>query len=151
MSTADNATMEFFELGDKTALVAADPETAEVVRSSLRDLGFKSHSADSAEIAIERVRYTRYDCIFIHENFAGSSVWSNTVLHYLAALPMAQRRYTFVCLIGGSFKTMDAMQAFAQSVHLVVNPADLPALTAILRRSLAEFDQLYRVYKEALQ
>jgi hypothetical protein len=63
---------------------------------------------------------------------------------------MAQRRYSFVCLIGPSLKTMDAMQAFSHSAHLVVAPADLPNLLAILRKSLAEFDALYRTYKDAV-
>jgi len=96
------------------------------------------------------MRYTNYDCIIIHENFAGSSLRTNAVLTFLAALPMAQRRYWFVCLVGPSFKTLDALQAFAQSVHLVLNPADLSNLTAILKKSLAEFELLYRAYKESL-
>jgi hypothetical protein len=52
-------------------------------------------------------------------------------------------------LIGPSFKTFDAMQAFAQSVHVVINPADLPNLEPILKKGLAEFELLYRVYKDA--
>jgi hypothetical protein len=63
---------------------------------------------------------------------------------------MAQRRYWFVCLVGPSLKTLDAMQAFGQSVHLVLNPADLPNLTAILKKGLAEHELLYRAYKDTL-
>ena len=148
MSMIDNVKMEFFELGDKTALVCSDPNTSESLRAILRDLGYKSHAAETAEAATERIRYTQYDCILIDENFAGSSLRSNAVLHYLAPLPMAQRRHSFVCVIGPSCKTMDAMQAFAHSVHLVVNPADMPALSAILKKSLFEFELLYRVYKD---
>ena len=151
MSMTDNSQMEFFELGDKTALVCANAETTDVVRASLRDLGYKSHGAETEEVAIDRIRYTQYNCVFIQENFAGSSLRSNAVLQYLSPMPMGQRRFSFVCLIGPSFKTMDAMQAFAYSVHLVVNPVDLPTFTAILKKSLAEFDQLYKVYAEALQ
>ena len=142
--------MDFFELGDKTSLICADPTTAEVARTTLRELGFKLHTAEAPEMAIERLRYTNYDCIIVHENFAGGSLRSNAVLNYLDPLPMPQRRYSFVCLIGPSFKTMDAMQAFAQSVHLVLNTADLPNLTAILKKGLAEFELLYRTYKDTL-
>ena len=39
------------------------------------------------------------------------------------------------------------MQAFAHSVHLVLNPADLPNFTAILKKGLAEFEVLYRAYR----
>jgi hypothetical protein len=63
---------------------------------------------------------------------------------------MAQRRYSFVCLIGSSFKTLDAMQAFAQSVHLVLNPSDLPNLGPILKKGLAGFELLYRAYKDSV-
>jgi CheY-like chemotaxis protein len=150
MSTQETSKMDFFELGDKTSLVCADPATTEVVRGTLRELGYKSHIAENGETAIERVRYTPYDVIVIHENFAGSSLRSNAVLSYLSPLPMSQRRYSFVCLLGPSFKTLDAMQAFAQSVHVVVNPLDLPNLAAILKKSLAEFELLYKVYRDVV-
>jgi hypothetical protein len=139
---------EFFELGDKTALICGDQNTIE--KLTLKDLGFKFHVAETQELGIEQIRYTQYDCIILHENFAGSSLRSNAVLHYLASVPMAQRRYSFVCVIGNSFKTLDAMQAFANSVQLVLNPADLPNLGAILKKSLAEFEILYRPYKDAV-
>ncbi|PYS50125.1 MAG: hypothetical protein DMG13_21845 [Acidobacteria bacterium] len=148
MSSAEK--MDFFEVGDRTSLVCADPHTTEAVRVTLRELGIKFHTAETPELALERMRYTNYDCIITHENFAGSSLKSNVVLTYLTALPMGQRRNSFVCLIGTSFKTLDAMQAFAQSVHLVLNPADLPNLTAILKKGLAEFELLYRAYRETL-
>ena len=139
---------DFFELGDKAALICSDPNTGEAAKATLRDLGYKFHTAETPDRAIERIRYTNYDCIILHENFAGSSIRSNAVLNFLAGLPMTQRRFWFVCLVGNSFKTFDAMQAFAQSVHLVVNPADLPNLTAILKKGIAEQESLYRTYKE---
>ena len=148
MSGSEQA--EFFELGDKTSLVCCDAVTADAARTALGELGFKCHSAETAEQAVSRMRYTSYDCIIVHENFAGSSLRSNAVLNFLATLPMAHRRYWFVCLVGPSFKTLDAMQAFQQSVHLVLNPVDLPNLTAILKKSLAENDLLYRSYKDIL-
>ena len=140
--------MDFFELGDKTSLICADPTTTEIVRTTLRELDFKYHVAETAEIAIERTRYTNYDCIVVHESFAGSSLRSNAVLNYLSPLPMAQKRYSFVCLIGPSPKTLDAMQAFGLSVHLTLSPMDLPNLGPILKKGLAENELLYRTYKE---
>ena len=142
--------MEFFALDDKTSLVCGDSTTVDAATDTLRELGFKFHTAETPELAIERIRYTDYDCIILDETFAGSSLRSNAVLNFLNALPMNQRRTWFVCLVGASFKTLDAMQAFAQSVHVVVNPFDLPNLAAILRKSIAEFDLLYKVYRDAV-
>jgi hypothetical protein len=142
--------MDFFEVGDKTSLICADQNTTEVVKATLRELGFKYHVAETQELAVERLRYTNYDCVVVHENFAGVSLRSNAVLNYIAPLAMTQRRYSFVCLIGPSLKTLDALQAFSQSVQLTLNPIDLPNLGPILKKSLAEFDLLYRTYKETL-
>ena len=140
--------VDFFEVGDKTSLICTDPNIAEAVRATLRDLDFKFHTAETSEMAVERSRYTAYDIIVIQDNFAGSTFRSNAVLNYLAPLGMAQRRYSMVVLIGSGFKTLDAMQAFGQSVQLVVNTADLPNFTAILKKSWAEFQSLYKVYKD---
>jgi CheY-like chemotaxis protein len=148
--SADFSTLDFFELGDKTSLICADPATTDTVRATLKGLGYKSHFAENAETAIERLRYTQYDIVIVDENFAGSSLRSNALLGYLASLPMGQRRYSFICVIGSSFKTLDAMQAFAQSVHVVMNPDDLPNLAPILRKGVAEFELLYKVYKDAV-
>jgi hypothetical protein len=142
--------IEFFELGDKTSLICCDATTTEAIKGTLKELGYKFHTAETPELAIERMRYASYDCILVHENFAGSSLRSNVVLNYLAPLPMAHRRHSFVCLIGPSFTTLDAMQAFAQSVHLVLNPSDLPNLGPILKKGLAEFEALYRAYRDTL-
>ena len=144
MSTPEK--MDFFELGDKTSLICGDNNTVEMAKATLRELGFKFHIAETPELAIERMRYTTYDCVIVHENFAGSSLRSNAV--FQPQLPMAQRRYSFVCLVGPTFKTLDAMQAFGQSVHLVLNPSDLPNLGPILKKGLAEFDLLYKAFKD---
>jgi hypothetical protein len=147
MSTPESK-MDFFEVGDKTSLICADPTVGEVVRTTLRELGFKFHTTESSELAIERTRYNAYDIIVIQENFAGSTLKSNVVLNYLVHLPMPQRRYSMIVVIGSGFKTLDAMQAFSYSVQLVVNTMDLPNLTAILKKSWSEFQNLYKVYKD---
>ncbi len=148
MSAVSQSKMDFFEVGDKTSLICADANIGEAVQDSLRDLGFKFHTAESQDAAIERMRYNAYDIIAIQEDFTGASLRSNAVLKFLVPLPMAQRRYSMVVLIGSTFKTLDAMQAFGQSVLLVVNTMDLPNSTAILRKSWTEFAALYKVYKD---
>jgi hypothetical protein len=138
---------DFFEVGDKTALICADPIIRDAVAAALKDLGFKFHLAETGELAIDRLRYNRYDCVIVHETFGGSVLRSNPVLAYLAPLPMGIRRFWFVCIIGSSFKTLDAMQAFSESVHLVVNPTDLSNLVAILKKGVSEFELKYHVYR----
>jgi hypothetical protein len=140
--------MDFFEVGDKTSLICADPNVGEIVRNTLRELGFKFHTAETSDVAIERTRYNTYDIIVIQENFTGSTLKTNVILNYMVPLPMAQRRYSMIVLVGSNFKTLDAMQAFTLSVQLVVNTMDMPNFTAILKKSWSEFQVLYKVYRE---
>ncbi len=147
MSTEDN---DIVEIGDRTALICDDGPTADGIRATLQDLGFKCHNAETSDRAIERMKYTPYDLIVFAENFAGSSLETNGVIQYLAPLPMAQRRNSYVVGVGDSFRTLDAMQAYAQSIHLVVNPADVSNFGAILKKGLADFEALYRVYRSVL-
>ncbi len=141
---------EFFEIGDKTALICDDSTAADTLKTILGELDLKCHTAETSERAIERMKYTTYDVIVVSETFSSSILATNAVLNYLVPLPMAQRRYTYVALVGDSFRTLDAMQAYAQSVHLVVNPNDLSNLGAILKKGLTEFESFYRVYRNVL-
>src|SRR5690242_16971199 len=99
--------MDFFEVGDKTSLVCTDPNVGEIVRATLREIGFKFHTAETSEMAIERTRYNPYDIVIIQDNFAGNTLRSNAVLNYFAPLAMAQRRYSMLVLIGSELKTLD--------------------------------------------
>lgn len=141
---------DFFEPGGKTALLCAASGVADAAAAALHELGYKFHSADSAGAALERMKYTQYDCIVVDERFAGATLQTNPILNHLAPLPMAQRRHSLVCLVGDSFKTLDALQAFGQSVHVVVNTADLSSLAPILQRSAGEFEKQYKIYREVL-
>jgi ActR/RegA family two-component response regulator len=150
MNNPDLSTLDFFEVGDKTALICSDMYASEDARRTLKELGYKCHVAETVEMAIERLRYTAYNIVIVQETFAGSSLASNSLLKYLTELPMAQRRNSLVCLVGRSFKTLDAMQAFWQSVHVVVHPSDMPNFTPILKKSIAEFELMYKVYNSAV-
>jgi hypothetical protein len=138
---------DFFELGDKTALVCGDPGVVESTWKTLKELGHKIHFASDEDDAIERLRYTQYNCVLVQEDMAGKTLEENEVMNYLSTLPMAQRRNTFVGLIGESCRTLDAIQSFTLSVHVVINPSDLPNLTAILKKSIAEFERNYRIFR----
>jgi len=139
---------EIVEVGDKTALVCENGAGANSIKATLEELEYKTHTAETPERAIERSRYTPYDVIFIGETFGGSTLATNAMLKYLQPLPMAQRRNWYVVLVGESFRTLDAMQAYSQSVHLVVNPLDLPNLGPILKKGVADFQLFYRVYRD---
>ena len=142
---------EFLEVGDKGALICGDIPEVDVLRATLQDMEFKCHVAATPEQAIERMTYTSYDALLVCEDIGGSTLESNTVVQHLISMPMAQRRNSYTVLIGESLRTLDAMQAYINSVHLVVNPADIGSIGPILKKGLADFDRLYATYVGVLR
>jgi hypothetical protein len=104
--------------------------------------------SESPERALERLRQTSFEAIVIGERYGGDSIETNPVHQLVASLPMDQRRNSFVFLVGESFATLNAMEAFCHSVHLVINSGQLASLGPILRKSLSDFDLFYRAFRD---
>ena len=72
------------------------------------------------------------------------------MLGAIRTLPMSQRRWMFVALLGREFKTFDNVMAFARSVNVVVNLNDLPHLPAILKKGITDHVEFYRTFRQVL-
>lgn len=142
---------DFLEVGEKGALICDDGENAGALQTTIEAMGFRCHRANTPEEALEKIAYTTYDLISVAEELGGETVETNPVLLHLSRLPMSQRRHSYSVLIGSSFRTLDAMQAFANSVHLVVSDSDVGNIGPILKRGLADYDRMYSTYLNALR
>jgi hypothetical protein len=65
-------------------------------------------------------------------------------------MPMVTRRNIFFALVGTNFKSLNNMQAYQKSANIVINEKDLEKLGDILKKSIAENEIFYKVYKETL-
>ena len=143
---------EVFDINQRYAMVAVDdPDRKAEVSAALQEFGFRVHIATSMEDGRERLRKTTYDTIVIDQAFQGSSPLDNELLQLLQHMPMGNRRYMLVALLGHDVKTYDNMTAFAMSVNIVINYNDVAQVKPILERALAENDQFFRVLRTVLQ
>jgi CheY-like chemotaxis protein len=135
----------------RVALVCVDaPERQPVIKAALEQIGFTLLAPKGAEDAIERMRREAYELVILDEQYQGSSPLDNPVLAALRTMPMTQRRWMFVALLGREFKTFDNMMAFARSVNVVVNLNDLPHLPAILKKGITDHVEFYRTFRQVL-
>lgn len=142
---------EEYEEELRSALVCEDnAEFRNLVNSALAELKYSIEFASTADEASEKMRFNQYGLIVLDERFGGSAPESNAVYAHLLAMPMTTRRHIFLALTGKDFKTADNMTAFAKSANIVVNEKDLPNLKSILKRSVADNDQFYKVFRESL-
>ena len=145
-------TFDFVEEGVKTALICdQDAGVREKIRSTLQRMDYHVMEAASARDAMKYMRFRVFDLAVLDENFEGGNPESNHVLQYLGHQPMNTRRNIFVVLLGNSFRTADNMMAFNKSVNLVVNLNNVDQLEKVLKRSLIENEEFYRVLKMSLK
>lgn len=142
---------DFFEPGDKTALVCLD--TAEMQRTAidqLVDLGYKIHTGLFLDDSILKLRAHAYDLLLVSEHFNGSSLDAHPILAETVKLPAVQRRRQLLVVIGASLNTNDELQAFAISADLVVSPTDVVNLRPVIRRAVNRVAEFYTPLNEAL-
>ncbi len=142
--------IDFFDEGDKTALICDDKNT-DLLKATMDKLDYKISIAKGVNDAITKLRFTRYDAIILNENFAGCSPAGNPILDYIQPMPMVKRREIFVALLGQDLRTMDNMAAFLKSVNVVINTNEIRNIRNILKRSIEANDRFYKVFKDSLK
>ncbi len=144
--------MEEFELigpDDHPALLAiSSPDILAIVKASLSEMGYKAHVVDSHPQFETRYNQVNYELVFIEETFAGGSILDNASLQIIQNLPMSQRRYATFFLVGPTCESLNTMQAFAQSVHCVLNPSELQMVKEVVQKTIAENDLFLRTFRD---
>ena len=143
--------IDLFEPGDKTALVCLDvPEVQRLVVENLSEVDYKIHTGLFVEDILLKLQSHDYNVVVVSENFNASDLASNPILQATVELPPNQRRKQMVVLVGAGVHTDSEMQAWANSVDLVVNLADVPNLKHVIRRAAPRSEAFYKPYAEAL-
>jgi CheY-like chemotaxis protein len=127
---------------------AADPAERQQILASLKEAGYAAHAAANPAEAMERLRFTAYAVVVVREGFDGPAGGAPSLWEALAETPMGTRRNTHAIFLSPNVATHDAAAAFAKSADLTIHPNDLPHFSDALRRSVADREQIYRVFRE---
>ena len=138
--------------GDQPALLAiSTPEVIGMVQSALNELGYKVHVVESYEQFDLRYNQVNYQIVVIEETFDGADSLQNPALRMVQHLPMSLRRHAVIFLVGPSVETLNTMQAFAQSVHCVINYSELQILPELVQKTVAENEMFLNTYRDTLR
>lgn len=140
---------EFISATDKPALIAfSTPDWLDAAKSSLEELNYKVHTAAThGDFSIRYSRF-RYEIVILEELFCSSVLAENQTLQTIQRMPMAQRRHSTIIMVGESFQTFNAMQAFQQSVHAVVNHSELFLLRQLIEKAVSDNAQFLTAFRE---
>jgi hypothetical protein len=141
---------DFISPVDRPALLAiSTPEWLMQTRAALADMGYKVHNVDSHGHFNTRYNQVNYQVVIVEESFANSGPGENHSLRLIQRMPMLQRRHAIFILIGDQFETLNSMQAFAQSVHCVVNPSEMSLIGQLVQKTAADNDVFLAPYRDA--
>lgn len=143
---------DFVSVSDKPALLAiTTPEWLSTAESALTELGYKVQKIGSHLEFPSRFSQVPYQVFIIEEQFAGTSVAENMTLKAIQNMPMNQRRHATIILIGDSFETLNALQAFQQSVHAVINYSEMALIGQLVQKVVTDNDLFFHNFREIEQ
>jgi hypothetical protein len=140
---------EFITATDKPALLAVStPEWSSTCELALLELGYKIHKIGGHLEFPSRYSQVPYQVVIIEEKFGGGEPSDNTTLHLLQHMQTNQRRHSAIILIGESFETLNALQAFQHSVHAVVNYSEMGLIGQLVQKTVADNDLFLHNFRE---
>jgi hypothetical protein len=143
---------DFISPTDKPALVAiTTPEWLSIAEAALMEVGYKVHCIANHSEFPGRFSQVPYQVVIIEEQFTGTPVNENLTLQTLQKMPMAQRRHATTILVGSSYQTFNALQAFQQSVHAVVNFSEMALLGQLVQKIVTDNDMFLSAFREVQQ
>jgi hypothetical protein len=145
-------TFDFISATDKPALLAiSTPEWTAVAEAALQELGYKVQKISTHLEFPSRFSQVRYQVVVVEDRFCSGSLVENLTLQTLQHMPMNQRRHAAVILIGDSFETLNALQAFQFSVHAVINYSEMGIFGQLVKKTVGDNDLFLENYREIEQ
>jgi predicted Zn finger-like uncharacterized protein len=142
--------LDFYDEDAKLALVLADNDIAAKVKAAVEQLGYKCIPSPNTRDALGKLRFHRFDIIFLAEGFDGQELTNSPIRNHLNTISISARRRIFVALMGDNLKTMDEMAAYAMSSNIVISTKDTDKLLPILKRGISEYEKFYKVFMDTL-
>ena len=133
---------------DRSALVCChEPAYIEFLTTQLRTMGYKVHHARSHQQGVQKLAGRAYHLTVLLENLEGCARETNGLLRHLANLGTDERRATFAVLLCQSYATGDELNAYAESVDLLINYSDVAQFVALVNPAMEEHLEGNRNYE----
>lgn len=135
----------------RALVLMPESSTREMVVKAATEFGYLVEPVQTAEEAIDKMRFVNYAAVFLHSRFEPGGIETGTFHRFMRMMDMSRRRYIFYVLLGDQFQTLYDLQALAHSVNLVVNDAEIPYVGTVLKKAIPEFETLFGPLMEELR
>jgi CheY-like chemotaxis protein len=128
---------------------SAEASQRQVIETVIDQTRYELTQAQTSAQAIEFLHDLKIDIVLLDPQFDAARQGGIAVLRHISSLMPKYRRRVYIVLISPQVKTLDTYMAFLNCVNLTVNSDDLESLSAILEKSIKDYNDLYRPYYEA--
>jgi len=135
----------------KAIVLMPDLPGREQVIKAAAAVGYRVEQAVTSVEAIEKMRFVNYAAVFLHSRFESGGMRSGAFHQYMRSMNMARRRDIFYVLIGEQFETLYDLQALSCSANLVINDAEIPYISTLLKKAIPEYEELFGPLMEELR
>lgn len=125
-------------------------ERRDTVAKVLAEADYKVYLAQTPAQANERLREGKTEILVFSPDFAADFGGATILQQKVNAMPASERRRLFFASIEDAGTTLNAHEAFARNLNLIVNTKDISQFPLILNRSLRDFNDLYHYYNQAV-
>ena len=134
----------------RRVLVCTGSVHREIIARGLAGSGYDVFVAEDTQQAVERMRQSQLDIVFLDPDFDPVEQGAAFVTREVNVLRPADRRRLFFVSVSSSKRTMDTHAAFLQNVNLTVNVNELVDIAEVLDRALRDYNELYKDFNVAL-
>lgn len=127
----------------QTLILAKPGAERDKISEAVENIGYQATFASSGKEAVEKLQFTNYASVILHENFENISLRASSFHQFMRDMAMQKRRFIFYILIGSEFSTLYNLEALAYSANLVVNSREIPELLTIFRKSIPQYEELF--------
>lgn len=125
-------------------------KNGETIAKNLVDAGYKVYVAKTPAQANERLREGKTEILLFSPDFAAEFGGAAILQQKVNAMYASDRRRLFLVSVEDTGTTMNAHEAFARNLNLIINLKDIEQLPLILNRALNDFNGLYVNFNNAL-
>ena len=127
----------------QTLILAKPGAERDSISEAVENIGYQSTFANSGKEAMEKLQFTNYASVILHDNFENGGLRTSSFHQFMRDMAMQKRRFIFYILIGPEFSTLYDLEALAYSANLVVNTSEIPELLTIFRKAIPQYEELF--------
>ena len=136
---------------DKPGAMVCHTEPAKL-KAVLEGMGYRVHTPQYHIEAINNLRFNDYRFIIVTADYENTPHDQGSILAHLQEMNMSTRRKLFLVYISPGAHSFDNLEAFANSVNMIVSPED--ALKGVFKeqliKGLKDNDRFYKVFFECM-